>query len=207
MDAFLDYSQFLDQDKEEFARCVRVLLNQTFVLEKKYDKRQEALTDTKEYYFIDRYFTMFQAYFMMMGYDLERYDREGVIYLITNGRHLVRLKEDTTKILLVIKLLYEEKMRTITYDPTVYISFLEVKQKVDVFHLIDKSLSNSALISIFKELAKYQLIDFKATDFDENSKIIVYPSIRYLLMNKDVQEILNQWKGEEHESTQEDAVN
>ncbi|WP_041138672.1 DUF4194 domain-containing protein [Beduini massiliensis] len=196
MEALIAYETFLDQDKEEFSRCVRLLLNQTFILETKFNKNKNMMENTKEYYFIDKHFMLFEQYFFMMGYELERYDKEGILYLKTNGRQIVHLKEDITKMLLIIKLLYEEKIRSITLDSTVYISFFEIKQKVDVFKLFDKALSPNALSNIFKELSKYQLIEYIIQGSDEG-KIIVYPSIRYILINKDITEILSRWKGEE----------
>ena len=206
MEALTAYETFLDQDKEEFSRCIRLLLNQTFILEMKFNKNKNIMENTKEYYFIDQYFLLFEQYFLMMGYELERYDREGIFYLKTNGRQIVHLKEDITKILLIIKLLYEEKIRTITSDPTIYISFSEIRQKVDVFQLFEKALSPSALSNIFKELSKYQLVEYIAQNSDE-SKIIVYPSIRYILINKDIMEILAQWKGEKaNEDIKESSV-
>ena len=57
------YEQLTQEEKEEVTDVIQTLYRQTFLLERKFDKRAERMQYTKEYRTCTKHLEFFKAYF------------------------------------------------------------------------------------------------------------------------------------------------
>ena len=71
------YEQLTQEEKEEITEVIQTLYRQTFLLERKFDKRAGRMQYTKEYRTCTKHLEFFKAYFEVAGIIL----RENVLLL------------------------------------------------------------------------------------------------------------------------------
>ena len=76
-----DYQKFSDRDKEQFTRLVNLLLDKTFLLRERVDPREKALIIDRDYRFLERFFSVFQGYLALAGWELNMDGQLGVAAL------------------------------------------------------------------------------------------------------------------------------
>ena len=177
------FDGMLQKDKDEFRRVCNKLMSICFIC------KQNA--DTKsEYYFILRQKPVFERYLDILGYMLEINEEYGVIQLVNreNYNH-VHLRLYDSIILLILRILYDEKKRELSLTDVVvnigdiqekYLS-LKIREKQ-----IDKTTMNNAL-RLFKRYNLMALLDKDLTQ--EDSRIVIYDSILMAVRVEDIKRV------------------
>ena len=75
------YEQLTQEEQERVGESIRTLYRQTFILEKKYDKRTGRSRLNPEYYQCTEHLEFIRAYFSIMGIDVIENTSVGVIYI------------------------------------------------------------------------------------------------------------------------------
>ncbi len=75
------YEQLAQEEKEEVTEVIQTLYRQTFLLERKFDKRAGRMQYTKEYRTCTKHLEFFKAYFEVAGIILRENVHMGVIYI------------------------------------------------------------------------------------------------------------------------------
>ena len=91
------YEQLTQEEKEEVTEVIQTLYRQTFLLERKFDKRAGRMQYTKEYRTCTKHLEFFKAYFEVAGIILRENVHMGVIYIQGEqlwGEKLPRLDAD-----------------------------------------------------------------------------------------------------------------
>lgn len=149
------FEGMLQKDRDEFRRVCNKLMSICFIV-----KRNEATKG--DYYFILRMKEVFLRYLDVLGYTLDINEEYGVIQLVNreNYNHL-NLKLNDSIILLLLRILYDEKKRELSLTDVVvnlgdiqekYLS-LKIREKQ-----IDKTTMNNAL-RLFKRFNLVELLD------------------------------------------------
>lgn len=182
-------------DKENFIRLCNKLLSTGFLCKKKAGSK-------KDYYFIQRYKEIFQNYLCILGYELVIHEEYGVIQLKNkyNYNHY-RLKLYDTIILLIIRILYDEKKRELSLADDVIITIGEIQEKYMALNirngLIDKTTMNNALML----MKRFQLLDTLDRDLSmEDSRLLLMDSILLAVRVENIEEAfekLNSYKNTE----------
>ena len=68
------YEELNDEEKNAVTKVIRTLLKQTFVLERKYDKKSGRLVYNKEFRTIDLHQEFLREYFKISGIELRERD-------------------------------------------------------------------------------------------------------------------------------------
>ena len=75
------YEELNDEEKNAVTKVIRTLLKQTFVLERKYDKKSGRLVYNKEFRTIDLHQEFLREYFKISGIELRENLLLGVFYI------------------------------------------------------------------------------------------------------------------------------
>ena len=105
------YEQLTQEEKEEVTEVIQTLYRQTFLLERKFDKRAGRMQYTKEYRTCTKHLEFFKAYFEVAGIILRENVHMGVIYIQGEQLWGEKLPRLATIYLLVLKLIYDEQMQ------------------------------------------------------------------------------------------------
>ena len=195
------YEQMTESEQKELSDVIEHLYKQTFLLEHIFDIRNKRYMINKAYYVCEKHLPFIKAYFAIMKIEVVEHTQMGVIYLRNEqvmGEHLSRL---ATLYVLVLKLIYDEQMATVSSSVNVVTTLGAIHEKLGVYGLLEKEPAISKIKETLRLLKKHQIITL--TDsldaIDGYSKIIVYPTVNVLMMGDDVRAILKEF-GEEGET-------
>lgn len=201
------YKELSEEEQNELTKTIKLLQTQTFILERKYDKKTARYQYNKEYRVCEKHLEFLIEYFKIAGIDLIENRQYGVMTL--SGNHLLgeKLSKLTTIFILLLKLIFEEKMNSVSNSIHVYAALGEVYDKINLFRLWDnRALPITEIRKTIAILRKYQIIDLLEFDGELNAetKLIIYPSINLLLHAKEVKNIITQYQ--ESEEEEDDSI-
>ena len=128
----------------------------------------------------------FIEYFDLLGYKIEINEMQGVVALANiNGSGRLRLRKIESIILLILRLLYIEKLRELSLNEEVVVLSDEIQQKYNMLKIeakanIDKTVFRDT-VRLFK---RYNIVSNIDTDITlSDARIKIYPSVLFALPN------------------------
>lgn len=194
------YESLTDEEKDGMKEVIQALFRQTFLLERKYDRRSGRMTSVKEYKIAEKHIDFLREYFMVSGISLRQNVHMGVIYIqeeVLWGEKLPRL---ATVYLLVLKLLYDEQMASASSSSHVAVTMGMLNGRAGEFHVLSSLPSPTEMRRTIALLKKYQIIEplDVLEELDENTRLVIYPCINAVLMGDSVRELLNTFSEEDY---------
>ena len=180
---FEGYEELTAAEQEKMQEVIRLLWSQTFLLERKYDKKNGRLVSDRNYDFCDRHMEFLTDYFAVAGIRLQQDTELGTIYILGAEGSGEKLPKLATIYLLLLKLIYDEKMAAISSSVNIVTTFGELNGKVGEFRLARGLSSMTEIKRAFSVLRKYQMVEFldPFEELNEGTRIIIYPCITYCL--------------------------
>ncbi len=177
------FEGMLQKDKDEFRRVCNKLMSSCFIC------RQDA--DTKrEYYFILRQKPVFLRYLDVLGYTLEINEQYGVIQLVNreNYNHL-NLKLYESIILLILRILYDEKKRELSLSDVV-INIGDIQEKYLSLKIRNKQIDKTTMNNALRLFKRYHLVALLDKDLGkEETRIVIYDSILMAVRVEDIKRV------------------
>ena len=171
----------LQRDKDEFTRICNRLLSNCFLC-----KRNEATR--ADYYFITKYKQEFTEYLSVLGYRLEINEEYGVVQL-TNPQNYNRynMKLFESVILLILRILYDEKRRELSISDEVIINMGDIHEKFMSLKIRDKMIDKTTLRNAISTMKRFQLVETLDRDLsNEDARLIIYDSILMAVRVEDI---------------------
>lgn len=194
------YNDLLDEEKEELKDTIKTLYFQTYILERKYDKKTERYLPNRMYRTCERHLDFLKEYFKIADIDLIENRQFGIVHIATQNLQGDKLSRLTTIFILLLKLIFDEQMNTASSSIHVYTSLNEVYDKIQLFRLwSNKSISPTEVRKTITALKKYQVIEItdEMGDLDGDTKFIIYPTVNLLLDSQSIAAIIEQYQEEE----------
>ena len=184
----------LQKEKDNFGRVCNRLLGTCFLCKGNQNTRPD-------YYFVLKYRKEFKEYLGVLGYRLEINEEYGVVQLTSpRGINRMNLKLYDSIVLLILRILYDEKKRQLSAVEEVIVTLGEI---------IDKTTMRNAL-SLFR---RYQIVELLDRDLgDEESRVLIYDSILMAVRVEDIKaafeklETYRKGKNISNEETDEDEA-
>ena len=173
----------LQKDKDEFKRISNRLLSNCFVC-----KGNQA--SRSEYYFVLKYREKFRDFLEVLGYRLEINEEYGVIQLTNpqNYNHL-KLKLYESIILLILRILYDEKKRELSAANEVIVNLGDIQDKYLSLKIRDKMIDKTTMRNALSLFRRFQLIETLDRDLtNEESRILIYDSILLAVRVEDIRQ-------------------
>ena len=194
------YESLTDEEKDEMKEVIQALFRQTFLLERKYDRRSGRMTSVKEYKIAEKHIDFLREYFMVSGISLRQNVHMGVIYIQEEALWGEKLPRLATIYLLVLKLLYDEQMASASSSSHVAVTMGMLNGRAGEFHGLSSLPSPTEMRRTIALLKKYQIIEplDVLEELDENTRLVIYPCINAVLMGDSVRELLNTFSEEDY---------
>lgn len=177
------FEGMLQKDRDEFRRVCNKLMSMCFIC------KQNA--DTKsEYYFILRQKAVFERYLGILGYVLEINEEYGVVQLVNreNYNH-VRLKLNESIILLILRILYDEKKRELSLSDVV-VNIGDIQEKYMSLKIREKQIDKTTMSNGIRLMRRYNLVGLLDRDLtQEDSRIVIYDSILMAVRAEDIKRV------------------
>lgn len=194
------YKSLTDEEKDEMKEVIQALFRQTFLLERKYDRRSGRMTSVKEYKIAEKHIDFLREYFMVSGISLRQNVHMGVIYIQEEALWGEKFPRLATIYLLVLKLLYDEQMASASSSSHVAVTMGMLNGRAGEFHVLSSLPSPTEMRRTIALLKKYQIIEplDVLEELDENTRLVIYPCINAVLMGDSVRELLNTFSEEDY---------
>ena len=188
------YLLLSEKKKEEFSRILNRLLAVNYLC----GGRKK---DREDYYFISENEQLFKDFLMMLDYDFHLYKADRVIFIhnINNYNHL-NLNQMQTIVLLLLRKLYFQKSQELQDTEFIHIT-------LGATGIYNERLKKTELKTIYQFLSRYNICERVGDLNEDDSRLIIYPTINYILPVQKIEEInqrIQQFKkGDQHENINE----
>ena len=178
------YDTLNTTQKNSFADICNKLLANTYLARDKRDNKEA-------YYFVISYKDLFEEYFKLIHMDLEINRDLGTISLNnTNNSTILKLKKDESVMLLIIRLLYHEKLKETSINTNIVVSISELHAKYDMLE-IKRKINKTDLIAMLRLFRRYNLIEPMGDLNNSNTHLVVFPTILEALKTEQIDAIYN----------------
>lgn len=195
----LEYVRELPEEEQgRLTEVIRVLLRQTFLLERKYDKKTGRFLFSQEYRLCSKHREFLQEYFQTAGIELMENSQVGVIYLRGQDVMAEKLSRLATIYLLILKLIYDEQMSQASVSVNIFTTLGDLNARVGSFQLLKERPSVTEIKRTLILLKRYQILEVldPMEELEAESRLIIYPSISMVLFGESVRQLLEALKEE-----------
>ena len=146
------FDKMLQREKEDFRRISNRLLSACFLC-------RANETSKSDYYFVLKYKNEFKTYLDVLGYRLEVNEELGVIQLVNAYNYnRMNLKLYESIILLILRILYDEKKRELSISDEVIVNLGDIQDKYLSLQIRDKMIDKTTMRNALSVFRRFQLI-------------------------------------------------
>lgn len=196
------YEELPQEEQRKVTEVIGQLYRQTFLLERRYDRKTKRYQINRDYYECSKHMEFIRAYFAIMDIEVAENSQMGVIYIRGEqvlGEKLPRL---ATLYILVLKLLYDEQMSTVSTSVNAMTTLGEIHEKLGAYRLLPRQPSVTEIRRCLALLKRYQLIEPMdiLEETDGSSRLVIYPTVNVVLMGDDVRALIETYtEGDEED--------
>lgn len=185
------YQRLSSIDRDKFGELANELLNKNYILAYHYDNKNRIRRPNSNYNFIVRNYEIFEEYFKITHYKLERDDNYHVISL-SNELNYNHQKVDkfTTLFLLTLRLMYDEAKEQAATSEVVYTTTSQIIYKMIDLKLIDKKPTIKATVDVLRFLISHNIINKIDKSLDDfGATLVILPTILFVISNEKINAI------------------
>jgi hypothetical protein len=200
------YDELTTEEQSEVTQSIQLLYKQTFLLERKFDKKTGRFQYNKEFRICNKHLEFIREYLSISGISVLENSQQGIIYI--QGENLMgdKLPKLTTVYLLILKLIYDEQMASVSSSVNVYTTLSDINERLGNYRLFKKQPSPTDIRRAIALLKKYQIIEplDLLDNLEGQGRLIIYPCINVVLFGDDVRALLEVFdEGEEEDDESE----
>lgn len=178
------YERLTNVQKATFKDIANKLLASTFLARDKKDNKDN-------YYFVVSYKEVFDEFFAILGYEVKLDQGDGSIMLKSDqNTGFLKLRRDETIILLILRILYHERLKETSLNENVVITVLDIHEKYN-FLEIKKRINKTDLVSALRLFRRFNLIETIGDITMSNTKVVIMPTILYAINTEEITEVYN----------------
>lgn len=178
------YERLTNDQKATFKDIANKLLASTFLARDKKDNKDN-------YYFVVSYKEVFDEFFAILGYEVKLDQGVGSIMLKSDqNTGFLKLRRDETIILLILRILYHERLKETSLNENVVITVLDIHEKYN-FLEIKKRINKTDLVSALRLFRRFNLIETIGDITMSNTKVVIMPTILYAINTEEITEVYN----------------
>ena len=176
------YETFNREQKQNFSDICNKLLANTYLARDKRDNREA-------YYFVLNYKDLFIEFFNLINMELVVNREAGSIYLDNkNSSTVLKLSKNESIVLLILRLLYHEKLIETTLNGQVICKASDIHDKFDALD-IKKKLFKTEFVQIIRLFRRYNLVEPLGDITASNTNIVLYPTLLDALRTEEIDSI------------------
>ena len=190
MNEFSFMEKMTDDEAYLFKRCIRKMLDSTFILEDKDEKLYEFVSSESHQYDMN-------IYLAAIGFKVVVEDRLKVAMLQQADEdmetvglktiNLYRFNANQMRLLVVLWLLYIERMG---YAEKVYVTVGDIMDKCRIYQM---GLKPGEIKEAYRVFKRFSLIDFDDDITAEDGKVRLYPSLQFCMDIKQLNQVIEEY--------------
>lgn len=174
--------------KENFSRIINRLLAVNYLC----GGRKK---DRNDFYFILGNEQLFKDFLMLLDYRfyLNKADQIAYIDNLNNYNHL-SINQLYSVVLLLLRKLYFQKSQELQDTDFIHITLAELHAEIEATGLYDRRITKTELKEVYQFLSKYNICERIGDLNDDETRLIIYPTINYILPISKIDEMTNRIK-------------
>lgn len=186
------YDELMPEEQLAVTEVIRLLYKQTFILERKYDRRTGRYLYNQDFRMCNKHLEFVREYLKIAGIEVRENSQLGVIYIQGEGQVGDKLPRLATLYILILKLIYDEQMASVSNSVHIITTLSEMNERLGNMGLLVKNPAPTEIRRAIALLKKYQVIEplDMMEGMDPQSRMIIYPSINVVLFGDDARGIL-----------------
>ena len=186
------FEQITQEEQDMLTEVIKTLFSQTYLLERRYDRRTGRMQYVKEYRTCSKHLEFLREYFSIAGITLKENAHMGVVYIQGGQAFTKKLSRLATIYLLVLKLIYDEQMESVSSSSHIVTTLGAMNGKAGEFRVLKSLPSVTEMRRTIALLRKYQMIEplEALEEMNEQTRIIIYPCINAVLLGDEIRELL-----------------
>ena len=175
------YDTLSIKDKEQFKKTCNKLLSCSLICKQKEGTK-------KDYYFVENHRDAINEYFEVLGFELEVNKSIKAAQLVNKlGVNKFQLKLIDSITLLILRILYQEKMQELSLAQYVTIEIEEIQSRFIALGFKDRLMDKTLLRQSLTTLKRFNIIETLDRDMTlSDSRLIVYPTIQMIARSEDI---------------------
>lgn len=195
MTSYLEELSMTEADNVK--RTIRDLFRQTCILQVKYDPATLIRRDNPRYETCVRHRAFIEQYLSVLGCELTHDPQEHIFRLTGEGVATERLNLTTTLLILILKLIYRDKIMGEGLNATVT-TLEEMREYGKNTNLITRKLMDAEWRDALYVMRVHQMIDVPGAvkDVEDTTPIYIYSTINLYCASLDIDKIVEKYREE-----------
>lgn len=175
------YQELNIREKEDFKRVCNYLLSHSLLTRYKENNK-------KDYYFVENNILAINEYFEILGFEVELNRNLKSAQLINKfGRNKLQFVLFESITLLILRILYQEKMQDLSLSEQVVIEVEELQNKFIALGFKDRLMDKTSLKGTLGKFKRFNIIETLDRDVTSgDSRVIIYPTIQMLVRSENI---------------------
>lgn len=176
----LQLTSLSDADRERFRITVNLLFTEGFLI-----RALEA--HERAYRFAIEHLDIVESYLSFAGWELRRDESLGVIAFVGPASARLRLRKDESIVVLILRLLYEEKAGEIELHGQRTVRRHEIQDRYQA--LTRSSIKKTPFLALLRRFQSLRLIRIVGDDTDPDATIVLLPSLPFAIDASSIEEL------------------
>ena len=194
-------------EAENLKKTISKLFRQTCILQMRYDPVTLTPRDNLDYEMCVRHKGFIEDYLSVLGCELVHDPQEHIFRLEGEGVETERISPATTIIILLVKMIYRDKILGDGINATVT-TLTEIREYGKNTNLLNRKLTVAEWREALYLMSKHQMIELPGAvrDVEDHTPIYLYSTINLYVSASDIGELIEEYREEaaENETIKED---
>ena len=192
---------------EKLKKTILSLFRQTCILQEKYDPVTLVPSDNEQFAICRTHRNFIESYLSVLGCELLYDSQERIFRLVGEGVEAEVLSKETTIIVLLIKMIYRDKIMGKGLAATVT-NLEEIREYGKNTNLLNQKLPDGEWKSALAIMKKHQIVEYPGAlrDLEDDTSIYIYSTINLYCSSALINELIEAYREEnaEDEAGKED---
>lgn len=194
-------------EAEKLKKTILSLFRQTCILQEKYDTVTLVPSDNEQFAICRTHRNFIENYLSVLGCELLYDSQERIFRLVGEGVEAEVLSKETTIIVLLIKMIYRDKIMGKGLAATVT-NLEEIREYGKNTNLLNQKLPDGEWKSALAIMKKHQIVEYPGAlrDLEDDTPIYIYSTINLYCSSALINELIEAYREEnaEDEAGKED---
>lgn len=194
-------------EAEKLKKTILSLFRQTCILQEKYDPVTLVPSDNEQFAICRTHRNFIENYLSVLGCELLYDSQERIFRLVGEGVEAEVLSKETTIIVLLIKMIYRDKIMGKGLAATVT-NLEEIREYGKNTNLLNQKLPDGEWKSALAIMKKHQIVEYPGAlrDLEDDAPIYIYSTINLYCSSALINELIEAYREEnaEDEAGKED---
>ena len=191
-------------EQDSLKKVIQELFRQTCILKVKYDPETLVKKDNPKYHVCNRHREFIEDYLQILGCELLHDFQDHIFRLVGDGVPSLHLSLTTTKLVLLLKFIYKEKMMGEGLKASIT-TWKEIRKYGMETNLLTEKLTVGEWNEAFALMKRHQMLEIPGaiSNMEDETPLYIYGTVNLYCPASEINELLKRYQNEEEEKEED----